>query len=196
LVKKGNKTYALEQLPKVNGSFMSIEHSTGRVLALVGGYDFNASKFNRATQAKRQPGSLIKPYVYISGLEQGFKPNDVLIDEPIELQQGPALPLWTPKNHDSKFLGPLTFRQGLEKSRNIITIKVSQSAGINNVADVIQRFGINDNPMKVNSIVLGSLETTLERMCVAFGTIANRGYKISPHYIELIKDRKGNVIYK
>lgn len=193
---KDGKHY-LQQIPAINGGILVIEHETGRVLAAEGGYDFNASKFDRATQAIRQPGSLIKPFVYMTALENNVaKPNDIFMDAPVEVYQGPGLPIWRPKNDDSKFMGPLTFRRGLEKSRNSITVRVSQLAGIAKVAALIRRFGITDNPRVYFSIVLGAIETTLEKMTTAFGIIANGGHKIEPQYIELIKDRKGNVIYK
>ncbi len=195
-VEKKNKNYVLEQIPEVNGGIMVVDHKTGKVLAAEGGYDFNSSKFDRTTQAKRQPGSLIKPFVYLAALESGVKPNDIFIDEPIEIEQGPNLPLWTPKNFTNDFVGPMTMRKGLEKSRNIITIKVGKFVGWEKIANIIKRFGINDNPMIFPSIVLGALETTLSKMTMAYSAIANNGYKVEPHYIELIKDRKGNIIYK
>jgi len=175
---------------------MVVEHKTGRVLAAEGGYDFGISKFDRTTQAKRQPGSLIKPFVYLSALEAGARPTDIFEDAPIEIEQGPGLPLWKPKNYEDNFLGPVTMRMGLEKSRNTITVRVGQFAGWQKVADTIKRFGINNNPKVVPSMVLGALETTLSRMTVAYSIIANNGRQVEPHYIELIKDRKGNVIYK
>ena len=196
IVEKLKKDYALRQIPKVNGAIMVMEPSTGRVLASEGGYDFDISKFDRTTQAKRQPGSLIKPFVFLAALENGARPNDIFEDAPIELPQGPGLPMWTPKNFEDNFLGEMTMRKGLEKSRNMITIRVGQVAGLNKIAEIVKRFGINDNPLKVHSIVLGALETTLSRMITAYAIIANEGRKVTPHYIEMIKDRKGNIIYK
>ncbi|PCJ27574.1 MAG: peptidase [Rickettsiales bacterium] len=195
-VERKGKKYILQQIPEVNGGIMVVDHRTGRVLAAEGGYDFGFSKFDRTTQANRQPGSLIKPFVYLAAIENGAHPNDIFDDAPIELEQGPGLPLWMPKNHDDKFLGKMTLRKGLEKSRNLVTVRVGQFAGINKVAETIKRFGINDDPLVVQSIVLGSIETTLSKMTMAFGALANNGRKIEPHYIEFIKDRKGNVIYK
>jgi len=196
LVEESGNHHILQQIPEVNGGIMVVEHSTGRVLASEGGYDFNASKFDRTTQAKRQPGSLIKPFVYLAALEDEARPNDLFDDAPIELDQGPNLPLWKPKNYEDNFLGEITMRKGLEKSRNTVTVRVGQFAGLNKVADTIKRFDINDNPMIVHSIVLGALETTLSKMVMAYSTIANNGQKVEPHYIEYIKDRKGNIIYK
>ena len=114
------KNYFLQQIPEINGGIMIIEHETGRVLAAEGGYDFSVSKFDRTTQAKRQPGSLIKPFVYMAALEKGAKPNYIFDDAPIDVYQGPGLPIWRPKNDNGKYLGPITLRKGLEKSRNLI----------------------------------------------------------------------------
>ncbi len=196
VVERKGKNYQLQQIPEVNGGIMIVETGTGRVLAAEGGYDFSVSKFDRTTQAKRQPGSLIKPFVYLSALENRARPNDIFEDAPIEIEQGPGLPLWKPKNYERNFLGPMTLRKGLEKSRNTVTVRVGQFAGTPKVAEIIRRFGVNDNPLAVHSIVLGAIETTLARMTLAYSIIANGGRKVDPHYIELIKDRKGNVIYK
>ena len=190
------KNYFLQQIPEINGGIMIIEHENGRVLAAEGGYDFSVSKFDRTTQANRQPGSLIKPFVYMAALEKGAKPNDIFNDAPIDVYQGPGLPIWRPKNDNGKYLGPITLRKGLEKSRNLITVRVGQFAGLGKVAALIRRFGITDSPKVVHSIVLGALETTLEKMTIAFSIIANGGKGVEPQFIELIKDRKGNVIYK
>lgn len=196
LVEKKNKYHVLRQIPEVNGGIMVVEPRTGRVLAAEGGYDYRLSKFDRTTQAVRQPGSLIKSFVYLTALEQGAKPNDVFEDAPIEIEQGPGLPMWAPKNFSDDFLGPITLRQGLEKSRNTITVRVGQFAGWQNIADTIKRFGISDKVMPLPSIVLGAVDTTLSRMIMAYSAFANNGRAVEPHYIELIKDRKGNVIYK
>ena len=189
--------YKLQQIPDVNGGIMVVEPYTGRVLAAEGGYDYDISKFDRTTQAKRQPGSLIKPFVYLAALENGAKPTDIFPDAPIEIYQGAGMPIWRPKNWDNKFMGAITLRKGLEKSRNGTTVRVGQAAGLRKIAETFKRFGINDNPStKIPSIVLGALETTLEKMTMAYSVIANKGRKVIPHYIELIKDRKGNVLYR
>lgn len=196
VTKVENGKYLLSQIPNVNGGIMVMEPFTGRVLAAEGGYDFEASKFNRTTQANRQPGSLIKAFLYLTALENGFKPNDVFDDAPIAVPQGPGMPMWTPKNDDGTFLGPITLRRGLERSRNLVTIRIGLAVGLGKITEVIKKLGINDEPKKVNSLFLGAIETTLERMTNAFTIIASKGHKVTPHYIELIKDRKGNVIYK
>lgn len=192
---KGDK-YELSQIPEINGAILVMEPSTGKVLAAEGGYDFDASKFNRVNQANRQPGSLIKAFVYLAALENGMRPNEIFDDGPLEISQGPGLPMWKPKNYDNSFSGRITMRKGIEKSRNLVTIRVGLSVGLRKVAETIRRFGINDQPMNVNSLLLGALETTLERMTTAFAILANSGKKVTPHYIELIKDRKGNVLYR
>lgn len=205
LLKKGNviiveaiksDSYALRQIPAVNGAIMVMNHATGQVLAAQGGYDFDASKFDRSTQALRQPGSLSKTFVYLAALESGMQPNRIFEDAPIAISQGPGMPPWKPKNYKGDFLGSITMRKGLEKSRNLITVRVAQAIGLSKVAEMVRRFGINDHPKKLYSMVLGSLETTLERMTTAYATIANQGYKVTPHFVELIKDRNGKVIYR
>ncbi|HJD55232.1 MAG TPA: penicillin-binding protein 1A [Rickettsia endosymbiont of Pyrocoelia pectoralis] len=188
--------YSLRQIPEVNGAIMVMNPNTGQVLASVGGYDFSNSKFDRVTQALRQPGSLSKTFAYFAALENGIKPNQIFNDAPIEISQGPGMPSWRPKNYEGKFLGPITMRTGLEKSRNLVTVRVATTVGLTKIVDIIKRFGINDNPQKVYSMVLGSIETTLERITNAYGIIANGGKKIKPHFVELIKDRNGKVIYR
>jgi len=163
---------------------------------MVGGYDFNASKFNRATQALRQPGSLIKPFVYLAALENNISPNTIYDDAPISISQGPGMPTWTPKNFKGDFLGPMTMRRALEKSRNPVTVRITQQLGISKIAELIKRFGINSNPPHFYSMCLGALETTADKMISAYAAIANGGHKIVPQYIEIIKDAKGNTIYK
>lgn len=204
ILKKGNvivveaikSGYGLRQIPAINGAIMVMNHATGQVLAAQGGYDFDASKFDRSTQALRQPGSLSKTFVYLAALENGMQPNRIFDDAPITISQGPGMPAWKPKNYKGDFLGSITMRTGLEKSRNLITVRVAQAIGLGKVAEMVRRFGINDHPKKLYSMVLGSLETTLERMVTAYATIANQGYKVTPHFVELIKDRNGKVIYR
>ncbi|MFP3013108.1 MAG: penicillin-binding protein 1A [Rickettsia sp.] len=204
LLKKGDvivvepikDTYALRQIPEVNGAIMVMNPNTGQVLASVGGYDFSTSKFDRVTQALRQPGSLSKTFVYLAALENGIKPNQIFNDGPIEISQGPGMPSWRPKNYEGKFLGEITMRTGLEKSRNLITVRVATAVGLTKIVDIIKRFGINNEPKKVYSMVLGSIETTLSRMTNAYAIIANGGKKVEPHFVELIKDRNGKIIYR
>ena len=188
--------YALRQIPKVNGAFMAMNPTTGQVLALVGGYDFSVSKFNRATQAIRQPGSTIKPIVYLAALENDIKPTTIFDDAPVTLSQGPGMPAWRPKNYKGDFLGEITMRKALEKSRNLVTVRVMQRTGIDKVAEVINRFGIMQNPPHYFSMGLGAVDTTVEKMLTAYSAIANGGTQVKPQYIEVIKDSNGKVIYK
>ena len=188
--------YALRQIPKVNGAFMAMHPVTGQVLALVGGYDFSVSKFNRATQAMRQPGSTIKPIIYLAALERGIKPNKIYSDAPITLSQGQGMPSWKPKNYKGDFLGDVTMRTALEKSRNLVTVRVMQNTGIDRVAEVVNRFGIAPNPPHYFSMGLGAVDTTVEKMLTAYSAIANGGTQVTPQYIEVIKDSSGKIIYK
>ena len=204
LLKKGDvivvevikEWYALRQIPEVNGAIMVMNPNTGQVLASVGGYDFSTSQFDRVTQALRQPGSLSKTFVYLAALENGVKPNQIFNDGPIEISQGPGMPSWRPKNYEGKFLGEITMRTGFEKSRNLITVRVATAVGLTKIVDIIKRFGINNEPKKVYSMVLGSIETTLAQMTNAYAIIANGGKKVKPHFVELIKDRNGRIIYR
>lgn len=186
----------LSQIPEVEGAAIMMDTDTGRVLAMVSGYDSNASKFDRATQAQRQPGSLIKPFIYLSALEYGIEPNTIIEDGPIEIYQGPGLPIYSPQNYGKTFMGPITIRTALEKSRNTVTVQLAKMVGLGNIAEIIKRYGINDDPQKFYSMALGSLETTLSKITSAYGSIANGCHKIKPHFIELIKDKHGNIIYK
>ncbi len=185
----------LAQVPKVNGALVAMDPHTGRVLALVGGYSFDSSKFNRVTQAIRQPGSAFKPFVYLTALENNYTPTNIFLDGPIELEQGPGLPLWKPKNFYNDFLGDMTLRRGLEFSRNPITVRIAQSVGINKVAEVAKRFGIASDPKPYYSMVLGAMETTLLRLTNAYAVIANGGRKVVPSLIDKIQDRNGRLIY-
>jgi penicillin-binding protein 1A len=191
---KGN--WDLEQIPEVNGAMMALDPHTGRVLAISGGYAYGSSEFDRATQAKRQPGSAFKPFVYLAALENGFAPNTIILDGPIELEQGPGMPLWQPQNYEGEYLGPATMRLGLEKSRNTMTVRMAQILGLDKVLEMGKRFGIYDNPSPLFSIVLGSSETTLVRLVNAYGMIANGGKRITPAIIERIDDRHGKTIYR
>ncbi|MFK8040018.1 MAG: penicillin-binding protein 1A [Rickettsiaceae bacterium] len=179
----------------LNGAIMVVNPTTGQVYAMQGGRDFNDSKFNRATQALRQPGSLIKSFIYLAALENSISPNTILTDERIEIEQAPHLPLWIPKNFYNDFLGDITMRTGLEKSRNIIPIKLTQAVGLSKIMEIFKRFGINSSPKPLYSVALGALETTLERMMRAYSICAHSGYNVNLKYIAFIKDRNGKTIY-
>jgi penicillin-binding protein 1A len=196
VVEPVQSAYGLRQIPKVNGAFMVMRPGTGQVLALVGGYDFATNKFNRATQAIRQPGSSIKPFVYLAALENGIQPNTLFDDAPVALSQGAGMPMWKPKNYKSDFLGTITMRKALEKSRNLVTVRVMQRTGIDKVAEMVSRFGISENPQHYFSMGLGAIETTVEKMISAYSTVINSGHKVTPQYIETIQDSTGKVIYK
>ncbi len=195
IVEQKNDGYALRQIPEINGAIVVMNPHTGQVLGLSGGYDFSVSKFDRATQALRQIGSTIKPFVYLAALEQDIEPNTVFSDAAIELDQGPGLPKWTPKNYGDNFLGNITMRTALEKSRNLVTLRIAQQIGINKVVEIFKRFNINSNPPKFYSSVLGAIETTPLKLVNAYSQIVNGGNKISPHFIELVNDKNGNRLY-
>ncbi len=188
--------YDLIQVPKVNGGLIVLQPKTGKVLAMAGGYDPRKDEFNRVTQAKRQPGSAFKPFVYLTALERGFTPSSIVVDEPVEIYQGPGLPLWRPKNYGGDFLGPATLRMGLEKSRNVMTVRLAQMLGIHRIVKVAERFGIYDDPPANYSMVLGAQETTLLRLASAYGMIVNGGLKVKPAFIERIDNQKGETIFR
>ena len=193
-----DSSYSLEQTPEVNGAIIVMEPKIGKVLAMVGGYDYESSSFNRATQAYRQTGSAVKSTVYLTALESGIAPNTIFFDEPIKIYQGPGLALWEPKNFPDRFSGPITMRQGLEESKNIITIKVAKLVGVENVINMLKKLDIvaQDYDKNFFSVVLGAVESTLLNVSTAYAIIANQGYKVTPSFIELIQDHKGNVVYK
>jgi penicillin-binding protein 1A len=191
------KIYKLLQIPAVNGAMVVMDPHTGKVLAMSGGYSYSGSEFNRATQAKRQPGSAFKPFVYLTALENGFSPTSIIMDAPVELPQGPGLPMWRPKNYEGKYLGPSTLRTGLEKSRNAMTVRLAQFIGLKRVKRMGQRFGIYSDKIPVNfSMVLGAMETTLLKLTNAYSMLANGGRRVEPWLIERIDDRNGTTIFR
>ncbi|WP_209017237.1 penicillin-binding protein 1A [Roseibium aggregatum] len=189
-------TYELRQIPKVSGAIVAMDPYTGRVLALVGGFSFAQSEFNRATQAYRQPGSSFKPFLYAAALDNGYTPSSVIMDAPLEISQGPGLGTWRPQNYGGKFYGPSTLRTGIELSRNVMTVRLAQDMGMPLVAEYAKRFGIYDNMLPVLSMSLGAGETTVLRLTTAYATIANGGRKVRPTLIDRIQDRYGRTIYK
>lgn len=191
-----SKTWSLAQIPEINGAMVVLDPHTGRVLAMSGGYTYGGTQFNRATQAKRQPGSSFKPFVYLAGLESGLSPSDVFLDAPVEMSQGQGMSTWRPSNYHNDYLGPITMRVALEKSRNTVTVRIAQAIGLDKVLEMGKRFGVYDDPPHHFSIVLGALETTLLRLVNAYGMIANGGKKITPSLIERIDDRHGKTIYR
>ncbi len=189
-------TFELRQIPKVSGALVAMDPYTGRVLALVGGFSFAQSEFNRATQAYRQPGSSFKPFLYAAALDNGYTPSSVIMDAPLEISQGPGLGTWRPQNYGGKFYGPSTLRTGIERSRNVMTVRLAQDMGMPLVAEYSKRFGIYDNMLPVLSMSLGAGETTVLRLTTAYATIANGGRKVRPTLIDRIQDRYGRTIYK
>ncbi|TAF76517.1 MAG: PBP1A family penicillin-binding protein [Alphaproteobacteria bacterium] len=195
-IKGKKKLYALAQVPQVNGAMVALRPQTGEVLAMSGGYSSLNNSFNRATQAKRQPGSSFKPFVYLAALERGFSPSSLISDAPISISQGAGKPAWQPKNYDREFWGPTTLRTGLEKSRNVMTVRLSQMIGIKSIIHVGQRLGMYDSLPNEYSSVLGSHETTVLRLATAYGMIANGGLKIEPTLVYRVDDAKGKHIYQ
>lgn len=189
-------SYRLRQVPDVQGALIALDPHTGKVLAAVGGYDFSQSQFNRATQAKRQTGSSFKPFVYITALDNGYSPTDLILDAPFVLDQGEGLPKWKPKNYSVNFYGPTTLRQGIEKSRNLMTVRLAQDLGMDKVSEYVRRFGINDNLPKLLSMSLGASDTRLINMVAGYAMIVNGGKKIEPYFIEQVQDRNGKTILK
>jgi len=188
--------YSLEQIPEVNGALVALDPHTGRVVAMSGGYSSVGTEFNRATQAQRQPGSAFKPFVYLAAMERGYTPSTIVVDEPVELSQGPGLPMWRPKNYGGEYLGPATLRMGLEKSRNVMTVRLALMLGIDRVASVGERFGIYQNLPRNFSTVLGSNETTLLKLVSAYASFVNGGMKVEPAFIERIDDRRGKTLFR
>ena len=170
---------------------------TGRVLALVGGFSFDQSQFNRATQALRQPGSSFKPFVYAAALDNGYTPSTVVMDSPIEIDQGPGLGVWRPENYSAgKYYGPQTLRFGIEHSRNVMTVRLAQDVGMPLITEYAKRFGVYDDLPPYLSFALGAGETTVLRMTAAYSMFANGGRRIKPTLIDRIQDRYGHTIYK
>ncbi|MFP4269228.1 MAG: penicillin-binding protein 1A [Alphaproteobacteria bacterium] len=188
--------FGLRQIPEVEGAAVALDPNTGRVLALSGGFSFGHSEFNRATQALRQPGSAFKPFVYLAALEYGYTPQTAVDDAPVSIAQGPGLPVWEPRNYGGDFLGPSALRTGLEKSRNLMTVRLAQAMGMENVIEVAERFGIERGLLPVPSAALGSNEVTLLDLTAAYGAFANGGKEITPHVIARIQDRQGGTIAK
>ncbi|MEO0329090.1 MAG: penicillin-binding protein 1A [Pseudomonadota bacterium] len=191
-----SKQYRLRQNPKISGALVAMDPHTGRVLAMAGGFSFSDSQFNRATQAYRQPGSSFKPFVYAAALDNGYTPSSVVLDGPIRIDQGRQLGIWEPKNYGGKYAGPSTLRLGIEKSRNLMTVRLAKDMGMPLVAEYAERFGIYDKMLPVLSMSLGSGETTVLRMASAFSVFANGGKSIKPSLIDRIQDRYGKTIFK
>ena len=196
LLDKKDNIYSISQIPKVNGAIVVINPSTGRVLAMTGGYQFHKSEFNRATQAFRQPGSAFKPFVYLAALDQKIKPTDIILDAPLSYDQGIGLPKWKPANYTKKFYGPSPVRLGIEKSRNLMTARLALLVNMENIKKYGKNFGIYNNLPNLLSMSLGAGETTLMRLTTAYAMIVNGGKKITPILIDRVQDRRGKTILK
>lgn len=193
---KKDGQFRLRQVPEVSGGIVVQDPQTGRVLAMVGGFSYDQSQFNRATQALRQPGSSFKPLVYAAALDNGYTPSSVVLDAPIELDQGPGLGVWKPENYENNFFGPSTLRFGIEHSRNVMTVRLSQDVGMPLIAEYARRFGVYDSLPPYLSFSLGAGETTLLRMVTAYSMIDNGGRKVKPTLIDRIQDRYGHTVYR
>lgn len=194
--KLAENSYELRQIPDVEGGVIVLDPHTGKVLATVGGYSFQISQFNRATQAMRQTGSAFKPFVYLTALENGYSPTDLILDAPFVLDQGAGLKRWKPENYSKKFYGLMTLREGIEKSRNLMTVRLAQEVGMEKIAEMARRVGINDNLPELLSMSLGAGDTKLINMVSAYAVLVNGGKKVTPYFIEKIQDRNGKTIYK
>lgn len=193
--RQGSGAFRLRQVPAVNGALVVVEPNTGRVLALVGGYSFSLSSFNRATQAKRQPGSTFKPFVYATALENGYTPASTVLDSAITLagKDGEA---WSPENYSRSYYGAMQLRRGLELSRNTMTVRLAQGVGMKKVRDTAIRMGVTTNMEPVLAMALGAGETTPLRITTAYAAFANGGRRVEPHLIELVQDPKGETVLK
>jgi penicillin-binding protein 1A len=187
----------LRQLPEVSGAMVAMDPWTGRVLAMVGGFSFDQSQFNRATQAYRQPGSSFKPIVYSSALDNGYTPSTQVVDAPIEIDQGQGAGVWRPENFSvGKYRGPTTLRNALRWSLNTVTVRLAQDIGMPLISEYARRFGVYDELPNYLSYALGAGETTVMRMVTAYSMFANGGRRVKATLIDRIQDRYGHTIFK
>ncbi|MBI1244434.1 MAG: PBP1A family penicillin-binding protein [Alphaproteobacteria bacterium] len=192
----GPRRFALRQIPNVGGAAVIMDPHTGRVRALVGGWSYEQSQFNRATQAMRQPGSSFKPFVYLPALESGFTPASLILDAPIVVDQGPGLPPWRPANYTRNFYGPSPMRVGIEQSRNLMTIRLAQAVGMEKVAATAEKLGEVDKLPLSLAMALGAAETTLMRQTTAYAMFVNGGRRIEPTLIDRVQDRDGKTVFR
>ncbi len=186
--------WSLRQVPELQGAFMAMDVNTGRVLAMQGGFSYQNSVFNRATQAARQPGSSFKPFVYAAALDSGFTPATIIVDAPIEIDTPQGV--WRPHNSSNKFYGPTPLRTGIERSRNLMTIRLAQAVGMDVVAAYAERFGVYDKMGQFLANALGAEETTLFRMAAAYAMFANGGERVEPTLVDRVQDRWGKTVYR
>lgn len=193
---KAAANWSLQQIPEVGGALVAMDPHTGRVLAMQGGFAYGDSEFNRATQAQRQPGSAFKPFVYAAALESGFTPSSLVLDAPMVIDQGPGLAKWKPTNYSGEYYGPSTLRLGLEKSRNLMTVRLAQHIGIERVNEYAARFGIHQAAPSLLSTALGAGETTLLKLTSAYAMLVNGGRQVTPALIDRVQDRRGKTLYR
>ncbi|MFZ5779208.1 MAG: penicillin-binding protein 1A [Pseudomonadota bacterium] len=189
-------TYALRQVPNVEGGVVVMDTQTGRVLAMSGGWSYGRSQFNRAVQAARQPGSAFKPFVYLAAMDAGFTPASIVLDGPFSYDPGYGQPIWSPKNYGGDFLGPTTVRRGLELSRNLMTVRIANQIGMKRIVEVAKEFGVTDHMGAYLPMSLGAGETTLLRMTMAYAMLANGALEITPSLVDRVQDRNGRTIYR
>ncbi len=195
ILKDETKVTGLRQIPEINGALVAMDPHTGRVLALQGGWAYTESEFNRATQAKRQPGSAFKPFVYLPALDSGFTPATLVLDAPFVIDQGPGLRKWRPTNYNNEFYGPTPLRVGIEKSRNLMTVRLAEHVGMETIAEYVEKFGVMDHLALHIANCLGSGETTLLRLTTGYAQFVNGGKKITPTLIDRIQDRRGVTVF-
>lgn len=186
--------WTLRQVPEVQGAFVAMDVDTGRVIAMQGGFSYQSSVFNRATQAKRQPGSSFKPFVYASALDSGYTPATIVVDAPIEINTPQGV--WRPKNASNKYYGPTPLRTGIEQSRNLMTVRLAQEVGMDTVGSYAERFGVYEDLAPVLANALGSQETTLYQMVSAYAMFANGGERVQPTLVDRVQDRYGRTVYR
>jgi penicillin-binding protein 1A len=186
--------WSLRQVPEVQGGFMAMDVNSGRVLAMQGGFSYQDSELNRATQAQRQPGSSFKPFVYAAALDTGFTPASIIVDAPIEVETAEGL--WRPKNASNRFYGPTPMRTGIEQSRNLMTVRLAQEITMYRVAEYAERFGVYDRMQPYLAMSLGSQESTLYRMVAAYAMLANGGERVEPTLVDRVQDRWGRTVYR
>jgi len=192
----GQAIYHYRQIPKIQGGMIVMDPHTGRVLAMVGGFSQARSEFNRVTQAKRQPGSAFKPIVYVTALENGFTPATLILDAPFVMDQGPGLPKWRPSNYSGEFYGPTPLRIGIEKSRNLMTVRLANYIGMDKIVEMSKRLNVDEHLVPVLSMSIGAGETTLLKMAAAYSVFVNGGKEIKPTFVDRIQDRHGKTIFR
>ena len=192
----GAEGFGLRQVPEVQGGLVAMDPHTGRVLAMSGGFSPTMSQFNRATQAMRQPGSAFKPFVYLTALDNGFTPSSLILDAPFEYDPGHGQPVWRPENYHQAYYGPTPLRVGIEKSRNLMTVRLADHVGMDKIKVMVEKFGIIDNFQPYLPMALGAGETTVLRMVTAYAMLDNGGKRITPTIIDRVQDRNGKTIYR